>query len=364
MATERALHSLTLLETALNRFILHTMTDYHQDKLPDSISARKRMSLNECVEVVETNWVLVFESSPLGKEEDTAKGVLVRLKKMAESVTSGTGSVRPTTLKRIVSNVKYLMTLINAPELKTVELLENGQASGCGQALKHKNSVTTTPKRSIASAPSVSPGALPGPQTAPRKIVAARRSSRMRPATIKQEKAPAIDSMVTDRDLAPKTDQAKTDSGISEPGGFTREVDLMERSGRVHTKHAPAKNVPMDQFQREAMRMGLSDKTDVEGVQRSLRFNADRLPTIADEVNETSLLFVVDGPNVAHRHGFGSFSPKGMLCAYTYFTRHGFDCVVVIPDGQLRLQVLHQYLLCLRTSLTLLSPLVCCSFRR
>mmetsp|Transcript_40449 Transcript_40449/g.160560 ORF Transcript_40449/g.160560 Transcript_40449/m.160560 type:complete len:162 (-) Transcript_40449:1535-2020(-) len=133
MATERALHSLTLLETALNRFILHTMTDYHQDKLPDSISARKRMSLNECVEVVETNWVLVFESSPLGKEEDTAKGVLVRLKKMAESVTSGTGSVRPTTLKRIVSNVKYLMTLINAPELKTVELLENGQASGCGQ---------------------------------------------------------------------------------------------------------------------------------------------------------------------------------------------------------------------------------------
>ncbi|KAJ8902420.1 hypothetical protein NDN08_006825 [Rhodosorus marinus] len=318
------------------------MTEYYSGKLPDSISAGKRMSLNECVGVVETNWVLVFEPSPLGKEEDTAKSVLVRLKKMAESVTSSRDSVRPTTLKRIVSNVKYVMTLINAPELKAVELLENGQASGSGQALKHKNSVSTTPKGPIASPPSVSPGARPSPQTAQRKIVAARRSSRKRPTTIKQGAAPAIDSMVTDRDLDPKIDQAKRDSGITEPGRFTREVDLMEHSGQVHTKHAPVSDVPMDQFQLESMRMGLSDKTDMEGVQRSLRFNADRLPTIADEVNETSLLFVVDGPNIAHRHGFGNFSPKGMLCAYTYFTRHGFNCVVVVPDGQLRLQMMNE----------------------
>eukprot|EP00189_Rhodosorus_marinus_P008320 CAMPEP_0184754886 /NCGR_PEP_ID=MMETSP0315-20130426/44860_1 /TAXON_ID=101924 /ORGANISM="Rhodosorus marinus, Strain UTEX LB 2760" /LENGTH=442 /DNA_ID=CAMNT_0027234331 /DNA_START=565 /DNA_END=1893 /DNA_ORIENTATION=+ len=317
------------------------MTDFYSGKLPDSIPAGKRMSLNECVDVIETNWVLVFEPSPLGKEEDTAKGVLIRLKKMAESIRSGRDSVRPTTLKRIVSNVKYLLTLINAPELKTVELVETGQASGCGQAFRHKNSVSPTPKGSIASGPNVSQGARTT-TTTKRKIVTARRSSRKRPGTAKQETAPAIDSMVTDRDLDAKTDQAKRDSVITERGGFAREVDLMEHSGQVHTGHAPVRDVPMDQFQLESMRMSLSHKNNMETVQRSLRSNADRPLTNADEVKESSLLFVVDGPNVAHRHGFGNFSPKGMLCAHAYFTWHGFNCVVVVPDGQLRLQMMNE----------------------
>eukprot|EP00188_Purpureofilum_apyrenoidigerum_P004724 Plantae.Rhodophyta-Purpureofilum_apyrenoidigerum.ctg5554.p1 GENE.Plantae.Rhodophyta-Purpureofilum_apyrenoidigerum.ctg5554~~Plantae.Rhodophyta-Purpureofilum_apyrenoidigerum.ctg5554.p1 ORF type:complete len:275 (+),score=36.01 Plantae.Rhodophyta-Purpureofilum_apyrenoidigerum.ctg5554:83-826(+) len=56
--------------------------------------------------------------------------------------------------------------------------------------------------------------------------------------------------------------------------------------------------------------------------------------------NLSSLLFVVDGPNVAYRHGIGTFSPKGVLYSHNFFARNGSSCVTVMPEGKLSIDIL------------------------
>ena len=49
----------------------------------------------------------------------------------------------------------------------------------------------------------------------------------------------------------------------------------------------------------------------------------------------TKQLVVIDGPNVAVRHGNGSFSCKGLRIAVSFFLMKGFDVKVVVPEQYL-----------------------------
>ena len=54
-------------------------------------------------------------------------------------------------------------------------------------------------------------------------------------------------------------------------------------------------------------------------------------PGLTFEENSKQLV-VIDGPNVAVRHGNGNFSCKGLRIALSYFLMKGFDVKVVVPE--------------------------------
>ena len=54
-------------------------------------------------------------------------------------------------------------------------------------------------------------------------------------------------------------------------------------------------------------------------------------PGLTFEENAKQLV-VIDGPNVAVRHGNGNFSCKGLRIAVSYFLMKGFDVKVVVPE--------------------------------
>lgn len=55
-----------------------------------------------------------------------------------------------------------------------------------------------------------------------------------------------------------------------------------------------------------------------------------------EEVKQTKQLVVVDGPNIAVRHGNGGFSCKGLRIVLNYYVRKGFDVKIVVPEQYLQ----------------------------
>ena len=57
-----------------------------------------------------------------------------------------------------------------------------------------------------------------------------------------------------------------------------------------------------------------------------------------DDLRTEKKMIVIDGPNVAVRHGSGNFSCKGIRLVVNFFTAKGFEVRVVVPEQYLERQ--------------------------
>mmetsp|Transcript_31498 Transcript_31498/g.31200 ORF Transcript_31498/g.31200 Transcript_31498/m.31200 type:complete len:191 (-) Transcript_31498:276-848(-) len=67
-----------------------------------------------------------------------------------------------------------------------------------------------------------------------------------------------------------------------------------------------------------------------------LGFDVDQAGLFFEEAKEEKRLIIIDGSNVAIRHGNGAFSCKGIKIAIEYFQNKGYEAKAVVPDQYLQ----------------------------
>jgi len=391
----RVHESLDVLQQALDEFIETALKSEHEEAWKSFLPQPLPMPVEAQLDFIVRNAYNEYIQSTLGADGDVGIQVCRRLHELLQHhPTRGDLSARQQ--KRVIANVEFLLSETRSYDsLARYHSLKLRGPSDSPTAARERASATAVPDRApskrlhVPQQPAVGSKSAKGRRAArsaaapsvgaSSKSTTVRANRRARPLSTKHaELHTAVADAVTavesrrifercnqlqqaDRNschgdiLQVDNDIEMNDLGAKEVTATGDKSMLAEVGARAINRRSNQRMVvdlsvagePIMYESQENSAPGMSDGPSAHSGIRGAYSNAGNVShgvsfedASMPRKDLASLLFVVDGPNVAYRHGVGTFSPKGILYSHNFFARNGSSCVVVVPEGKLSVDML------------------------
>mmetsp|Transcript_7654 Transcript_7654/g.23180 ORF Transcript_7654/g.23180 Transcript_7654/m.23180 type:complete len:471 (+) Transcript_7654:147-1559(+) len=337
----RVHESLDVLQQALDEFIETALKSEHEEAWKSFLPQPLPMPVEAQLDFIVRNAYNEYIQSTLGADGDVGIQVCRRLHELLQHhPTRGDLSARQQ--KRVIANVEFLLSETRSYDsLARYHSLKLRGPSDSPTAARERASATAVPDRAPSKRLHVPQQPAVGSKSAKGRRAA---RSAAAPSVGASSKSTTVDNDIEMNDLGAKEVTATGDkSMLAEVGARA----INRRSNQRMVVDLSVAGEPIMYESQENSAPGMSDGPSAHSGIRGAYSNAGNVShgvsfedASMPRKDLASLLFVVDGPNVAYRHGVGTFSPKGILYSHNFFARNGSSCVVVVPEGKLSVDML------------------------